>query len=99
MTTITRIDAQVKTGNRVGAGTDGDAYIGIGGSKFFIDSAVDDFEAGADRVYTFGRGVDRLPSAPQRPACAVPAYDREPGPVPGLRSLRAGCGARAGSRR
>lgn len=56
MTTITRIDAQLKTGSRVGAGTDGDVYLGIGGREFFIDSAVDDFEAGADRVYTFGAG-------------------------------------------
>ena len=62
MATITRIDAQVKTGNRIGAGTDGDVYLGIGGREFFIDSAVDDFEPGADRVYTFGAGSNVTPA-------------------------------------
>ena len=56
MAAITRIDAQFKTGNRSGAGTDGDIFIGIGGREFVADSAVDDFERGSDRIYVFGAG-------------------------------------------
>ena len=58
MTTITRIDVRIKTGNRSRAGTDGDVYLRIGGREFYIDSEADDFEEGSDRVYTLGEGAN-----------------------------------------
>jgi hypothetical protein len=58
MAAITRIDVQLKTGNRSGAGTDGDVYIRICGREFYVDSAINDFEQGADRTYTLGTGAN-----------------------------------------
>jgi len=58
MAAITRIDVRLVTGNRAGAGTDGDIYIRICGREFYIDSAVNDFEQGSDRTYTFGVGAN-----------------------------------------
>ena len=58
MAAITRIDVRLITGNRSGAGTDGDIYIRIGGREFYLDSAIDDFEQGSDRTYTFGVGAN-----------------------------------------
>jgi hypothetical protein len=58
MAAITRIDVRLKTSARSGAGTDGDVYIGIDGREFYIDSAIDDFEQGGDRTYTFGDGAN-----------------------------------------
>jgi len=58
-TPITTFSVQLITGDRSGAGTDGDVYIGIAGREFYIDSsrsADDDFERGSDRTYVFGAG-------------------------------------------
>src|SRR5436190_5823803 len=56
---IRTFSVQIITGNRDGAGTDGDVYIGLCGREFYIDSSrssTDDFERGSDRTYTFGDG-------------------------------------------
>jgi hypothetical protein len=58
MSAITRIDVRLVTGNRSGAGTDGEVYVGICGREFYLDSAVDDFEQGSDRTYTLGVGAN-----------------------------------------
>jgi len=59
MAAITRIDVRIKTGRGSSfTGTDGDAYIRIGGREFFVDSEADDFEPGSDRTYTFGEGAN-----------------------------------------
>ncbi|MCA1576991.1 MAG: hypothetical protein LC794_06460 [Acidobacteria bacterium] len=68
MTAITRIDVRLKTGNRSGAGTDGDIYLGIGGREFSLDSAVDDFQQNADRTYTFGAGSNVSFAAANNPS-------------------------------
>lgn len=51
MPNIARIDAVVRTGDRSGAGTDGDIYLGIAGREFMLDSAIDDFERNSTRTY------------------------------------------------
>ena len=57
MVAITRIDFRVKTGDRQGAATNGDVYVGIGGREFSIDKAgSNDFERGADQTYVAGLG-------------------------------------------
>src|SRR5262245_43930057 len=38
MAAITRIEANVRTGNRAGAGTDGNIFLGIAGREFVLDS-------------------------------------------------------------
>lgn len=60
MANITRIDVELKTGNRSGAGTDGDIYLGIGGREFYLDSQgdFDDFRPDTDKTYTFGAGAN-----------------------------------------
>ena len=58
MPAITRMDVRIVTGNRAGAGTDGEVYAGICGREFYLDSAVDDFEQGSDRTYTLGLGAN-----------------------------------------
>jgi len=57
MAAITRITAQVRTGNRNGAGTDGEIYLGIGGREFHLDSSADDFEQNSTRTYVMGEFV------------------------------------------
>ncbi len=56
MAKITRIDVRIQTGNRDNAGTDGSVFIAIAGREFKLDSAVDDFEKGSDRIYILGTG-------------------------------------------
>jgi hypothetical protein len=59
MAAITRIDVQLKTGTRNGAGTDGDVYIRICGREFYVDSAIDDFQPNPEpHTYTFGAGAN-----------------------------------------
>jgi hypothetical protein len=56
MATIRSIDVVIATGN---SGTDGDAYLGICGREFNIDSEQDDFQKGAPpTTYTFGDGAN-----------------------------------------
>jgi len=57
MAAITRLDVRVITGNRPSAGTDGDIFVAVAGREFCLDSAVDDFERGADRTYILGVGA------------------------------------------
>ncbi len=57
MATITRIAARIKTGNRSGAGTDGNIFLGIGGREFHLDSQADDFEQNSDRTYVMGESL------------------------------------------
>src|SRR3954470_7629539 len=57
MAAITRIEANVRTGNRAGAGTDGNIFLGIGGREFVLDSSADDFEQNSNRTYVLGVSV------------------------------------------
>lgn len=52
----------VRTGNKSGAGTDGDVYLGLGGREFYLDSVLDDFETGEARVYVYGSLIDGSPN-------------------------------------
>jgi hypothetical protein len=59
LTPITTFSVQLITGDRDGAGTDGDVYVGLCGREFYIDSAnpnINDFQRGDDRTYVFGVG-------------------------------------------
>ena len=58
MAVIKKIEVRIVTGNRSGAGTDGEVYIGICGREFYIDSSVRDFERGSDQTYTIGEGAN-----------------------------------------
>jgi hypothetical protein len=64
MTAIKRIDVRLVTASGAGGGTDGDVFIGVDGREFYIDSAQNDFEQGADDTYTLGEGANVL-NAPQ----------------------------------
>ena len=81
MAAITRIDVILKTGNRSGAGTDGDIYVRVGGREFSLDSAVDDFEQGSDRTYTFGTAANvnySWANDPRSPQLLTERLDRLP---------------------
>ena len=54
MPNLTKIDVNIATGDRGGAGTDGSVYLGIGGREFHCDTSANDFERGSSRTYTFG---------------------------------------------
>ena len=58
MTLITSIQFQLNTGSMVGAGTDGDVYLGVCGREFYVDTSADDFERGSSRMYIFGDGAN-----------------------------------------
>jgi len=60
MAVIERIDVQLATSTREGAGTDGDVFIGIAGREFYIESEANDFEAGSNRTYRLGDGANIL---------------------------------------
>lgn len=57
---ISKIELELKTGNRDGAGTDGDVFLGVAGREFFVDSQGDhdDFERNTTRTYVFGAGTN-----------------------------------------
>ncbi len=57
MVAITRIAANIKTGDRDFAGTDGEVYLGIGGREFHLDSAANDFEQKSARTYMLGESL------------------------------------------
>jgi hypothetical protein len=67
MTTISRIDVRIATASDAGSGTDGDVFVGVGGREFYIDSAQNDFEAGADDTYTLGEAANVLNSSRNDP--------------------------------
>jgi hypothetical protein len=54
MTKITNIDVLIQTGDREGAGTDGDVYAGVAGREFYLDTEGDDFERGSRFFYRLG---------------------------------------------
>ena len=56
--TVDRVDLKIKTAVGALAGTDGFAYFGLCGREFRISSTDDDFEAGSDRIYTYGAGAN-----------------------------------------
>jgi hypothetical protein len=56
MSAITKIEVEVKTGNKNNAGTDGTVFIAIGGREFQLDSAQDDFEKAKSFTYVLGSG-------------------------------------------
>jgi hypothetical protein len=79
MPNLTRIDVNIATGDRGGAGTDGSVYLGIGGREFHCDTSANDFERGSSRTYTFGeesnvRNGNR--NDPRTPQLTVEAVDR-----------------------
>ena len=54
MANITRIDLEIKTGNRTGAGTDGFVYLGIGGREFRVDRPnINDLEKNTTEIFVF----------------------------------------------
>src|SRR2546425_7978291 len=67
MAAITQIKVRIVTGNRPGAGTDGEVYVAVCGREFDVDSAANDFERASDRTYTFGVGADVLNPADNDP--------------------------------
>lgn len=58
MANINRIDVQVWTGSKNGAGTDGDVYVAVAGREFYVDSSANDFERGSTRTYTLGTAAN-----------------------------------------
>lgn len=58
MAAIKRIDIKLHTANRSYAGTDSHVFVAVAGREFHVDSGVDDFERGDDRVYTLGEGAN-----------------------------------------
>jgi hypothetical protein len=57
---INKIELRLATGNRPGADTDGDVFLGICGREFFVDSQGDfnDFQRNSNRTYIFGDGAN-----------------------------------------
>jgi hypothetical protein len=81
MTAITRIDVRVTTAGHPYAGTDGQVYLGIAGREFHLESGVQDFQRGSDRVYTLGEGgnvMDAEFNDPRRPPLDAADLDRLP---------------------
>jgi hypothetical protein len=70
MTMIARIDVQIMTGNRPGAGAEGAVYLGIGGREFRLATAADDFAQNSRRIFVLGEeanlhnATDNDPRAP-----------------------------------
>src|ERR1051326_6431021 len=69
MANVKTIYVRVVTKDIENAGTDGDIYVGIGGTVFHLDSKGDynDFERGDDRTYILGE----LPSMPPDNSTAI----------------------------
>jgi hypothetical protein len=69
MSAITSIRLRLVTGNREGAGTDGNVYLGLAGREFHVDSSgdVNDFERASDRTYIFGTGANVADAAANDP--------------------------------
>jgi hypothetical protein len=64
MAAITRIDVKIRTGNREGAGTNAEVYLGICGRELLLDTTGPDFEKGQDDIFKLGRGSNSF--APER---------------------------------
>lgn len=82
MAAITKIEVRIITGDRGGAGTDGDVYLGLGGREFFLDAHVDDFEQGSDYTYVLGSEANvnyaefNDPRAPQLDTADLDAFPK-----------------------
>jgi hypothetical protein len=63
MSKVETIYIRFKTADIIGAGTDLEVYVGIGGREFYIESQrdFDDFERGDDRTYIIGDRPSTLP--------------------------------------
>jgi|SRR5689334_13881708 hypothetical protein len=60
MALIQSIQVLIRTGDKSGAGTDGDVYVGCFGREFYLDTKADDFERSSQRIYTLGDGGNTL---------------------------------------
>lgn len=81
MANVEKIWVRFKTGDKQGAGTDGDIYLGIGGREFMVDSSDDDFERDADRYYAIGKPSTILHytvNDPRRPQITTEDVDAFP---------------------
>ncbi len=81
MTNINTISVLVNTGNKSGAGTDGDVYLGICGREFYLDTSADDFERNSSREYVLGQGSNTLNAGnndPRKPRILVEEIDQFP---------------------
>jgi hypothetical protein len=59
MADITKIVAEIRTGNFAHAGADGWVYLGIGGREFRLGRpGIDDFEQNTNRSYVLGSGAN-----------------------------------------
>ena len=84
MALIQSIQVLIRTGDKSGAGTDGDVYAGCFGREFYLDTKADDFERSSQRIYTLGDGTNTLHSDlndPRHPPLddsnpPIPAYIR-----------------------
>jgi hypothetical protein len=81
MANISRIDIQIATANVLNAGTDGFVYVGVAGREFQLDASGNDFEQGANRVYTLGNGANILDAGdndPRNPQLRTEDVDKFP---------------------
>src|SRR5262249_36111357 len=84
MALIQSIQVLIRTGDKSGAGTDGDVYVGCFGREFYLDSKADDWERGATRSHPGGQGgttKSKKPNPPRPPPLddtnpPIPAYIR-----------------------
>jgi hypothetical protein len=60
MATVKRIVVRLKTGDREGAGSDGQVFLGLGGREFNLNLPTGDREPGSDDRYTLGEGATIL---------------------------------------
>ncbi len=60
MTEISSIKVNLETGDKSGAGTDGDVYLGFAAREFFLQTSGDDYERGSSISYVFGEGANVL---------------------------------------
>lgn len=75
MSTIQRIDVNIRTGDFENAGTDDRVYLGIGGREFRLDSSKNDFERGAGDVFVIGSNSNLKNKT--RNDCRDPAIDSD----------------------
>jgi hypothetical protein len=60
MTEIASIQVSLQTGDKSGAGSDGDAYLGFAAREYFLQTKQDDLERGSSIDYVFGDGANVL---------------------------------------
>jgi hypothetical protein len=72
---------RIVTMNSIGAGTDGNPYIGIGGREFRIDSEKDDFEQNIDRTFLSGEKPAVIPGNLELYGLTAPQWNDPSSPV------------------